>query len=173
MCISVFIRFLFDGDHCHNWGQSPVHEGLLLQFCIKSCMWMLVVMCQTLKTNVSLLQCVLQLLRLASRLLLASHVLHHTWLQFTPYHQSSPHLTSCSSHLTPPHLTCDQPGVDISPHLINLNIHHITSPTKPHPHHLTSPSIPHLTPSQLPLLLLFIWTSLGALGDEACQLQQT
>ncbi len=144
-----------------------------MQFCIKSCMWMLVVMCQTLKTNVSLLQCVLQLLRLASRLLLASHVLHHTWLQFTPYHQSSPHLTSCSSHLTPPHLTCDQPGVDISPHLINLTLHHITSPTKPHPHHLTSPSIPHLTPSQLPLLLLFIWTSLGALGDEACQLQQT
>ena len=65
MCMSVLVRLLFEGEHCHNWGQSPVHEGLLLRLCIRSYVWMLDVMFQALKANVSLLLCVLQLLLLA------------------------------------------------------------------------------------------------------------
>ena len=134
MCMSVLVRLLFEGEHCHNWGQSPVHEGLLLRLCIRSYVWMLDVMFQALKANVSLLLCVLQLLLLASSLHLATP-------HFTTTHQKSPHLL-----LSLPHLTCDQ---HISPHLINLPSHHLTNLTSPHltSPHLTSPHLtsPHLT----------------------------
>ena len=137
MCMSVLVRLLFEGEYCHNWGQSLVHEGLLLRLCIRSCVWMLDVMFQTLKANVSLLLCMLQLLLLASSLHLATP-------HFTITHQNSPHLL-----LILPHPTC---GQHISPHLVNLPSHHIISPTSPYltPPHLMQPNFtlltsPHLT----------------------------
>jgi hypothetical protein len=62
---------------------------------------------------------------------------------------TTPHLL-----LILPHLTCDQPSVNISPHLINLNLHHITSSnqTLPYSPHHTSP---YFNPSQLWLLSVF------------------
>ncbi len=47
-------------------------KACFLQVCVMSCIWMLIVMCRTLKANVSLLLCVLQLLLLASGLHLAT-----------------------------------------------------------------------------------------------------